>query len=279
MRQINQDYFIAENRQVGIFQNVFIVADGVGSNRDSYFASKHCSDFVLEQLERTKKTNDPNIYVYEIEKAYRLANTDIIYRIMANPTYKGMGTTMVLATIVQNKALIANVGDSRCYHINDTIEQITCDHSVAEELVKANAITKNSPKYFEYKHQLSRAFGSSKKINTDFFEVKLKNNDYILLCSDGLHNMVSDEKIFEIIKRKSTIETKVNDLINLANANGGKDNITVVLLYIDDLIEEQDENKKQTIKDILLNRANILAESFKHRSRKKIEDDILDKGT
>ena len=116
VRQINQDYYVAENRRVGIFPNIFIVADGVGSNPESSFASKHCSDFVLSELSLTKDSMD---YVGELGKAYRLANRDLVYRIMANPSYKGMGTTMVALTVINSYAIVANVGDSRCYHISN----------------------------------------------------------------------------------------------------------------------------------------------------------------
>ena len=132
IRQVNQDYYIAENRKVGIFPNLFIVADGVGSNRDSAFASKHCSSFVLDQISLSKEGSNIK---EELAKAYRLANADLVYRIMANPKYKGMGTTMVATTIVNDRAIIVNVGDSRCYHISNDIRQVTKDHSIAEELV------------------------------------------------------------------------------------------------------------------------------------------------
>ena len=175
IRQVNQDYYVAENRKVGIFPNLFIVADGVGSNRESGFASKHCSDFVLDQLSLSNNGID---YIEELSKAYRLANTDLVYRIIANPKYKGMGTTMVATTIINDKAIIANIGDSRCYHIRNDIKQITRDHSMAEELVLENAIERGSDKYNELKSQLSRAFGAGKKIQPDFFEINLYVGDY-----------------------------------------------------------------------------------------------------
>lgn len=290
VRQVNQDYYVAENRKVGIFPNVFIVADGVGSNRDSGYASKHCSDFVIDQLSLTK---DSANYEKELAKAYRLANIDLVYRIIANPKYNGMGTTMVCATIIDGMALIANVGDSRCYHITDDIIQITNDHSIAEELARVNEIERGTAKYYELKSQLSRAFGASKKIEPDFFNVDLRNGDYILLCTDGLTNMVSDEKILEIVKDNTSIETKVDDLIDEANLNGGKDNIAVILIYIDDLkkndsvferekeelnrktISELNKNdskiERRSMKDILEDRSKKLYDEGHSRSRRKDE--------
>ena len=286
-RQVNQDYYIAENRKVGIFPNLFIVADGVGSNRESAFASKHCADFVLDQISLSKSSTN---YKEELEKAYRLANTDLVYRIMANPQYKGMGTTMVLTTILNDKAIVVNVGDSRCYHISNTIRQVTRDHSIAEELVNENAIERDSEKYNELKSQLSRAFGAGKKIEPDFFEVNLLVGDYLLLCTDGLTNMVNDETILEIINKDTTIETKVDELIDEANKNGGRDNIAVILIYVDSIdrsesvfekekaeayeealnkINKEDREKNSDIKSILENRTSLLNDGFKSRSRKK----------
>ena len=289
IRHVNQDYYIAENRKVGIFPNLFIVADGVGSNRDSAFASKHCSNFVLDQISLSKYGASIKD---ELAKAYRLANTDLVYRIMANPKYKGMGTTMVCATIVNDKAIVANVGDSRCYHISNDIKQITRDHSIAEELVSENAIERGSEKYKELKSQLSRAFGAGKKIEPDFFEIDLRMGDYLLLCTDGLSNMVDNKTIYEIVNRDTTVESKVDELIDEANKNGGRDNIAIILIYVDivnkeNIIFEKDKQKvyeevvkqlnsdtdgkinKSNIKSILDNRASLINDNFKSRSRKR----------
>lgn len=293
VRHVNQDYYIAENRKVGIFPNVFLVADGVGSNRDSAFASKHCADFVIDQLSLSKNTTD---FKEELSKAYRLANADLVYRIFANPEYRGMGTTMVLCTVINDRAIVVNVGDSRCYHIsNYSIRQITRDHSIAEELVNENAIERNSEKYKEFKSQLSRAFGAGKKIEPDFFDVELMQGDYLLLCTDGLSNMVDNDRIYEIVSTDDTIESKVDNLIKEANLNGGRDNIAIILMYIDKvnkdnsvfdkekrelndknimLLKAKDENEKKNIKDILKERINKLENGIRNRSRKKKEGDI-----
>lgn len=287
IRQVNQDYYIAENRKVGIFPNLFIVADGVGSNRDSAFASKHCSSFVLDQISLSKPGADIKD---ELAKAYRLANADLVYRIMANPKYKGMGTTMVCATVVNDKAIVVNVGDSRCYHISNDIRQITRDHSIAEELVNENAIERGSEKYKELKSQLSRAFGAGKKIEPDFFEVDLRMGDYLLLCTDGLSNMVDDDTIYEIVNKDTTIESKVDELVGEANKNGGRDNIAIILIYIDIVnrdnsvfekekqkayqdamshLKNDSSDKKSDIKAILDNRTSLLNDNFRSRSRKR----------
>lgn len=291
VRHVNQDYYIAENRKVGIFPNIFLVADGVGSNRDSGFASKHCADFVIDQLSLSKLGAD---YKEELEKAYRLANADLVYRIFANPEYRGMGTTMVLCTVINDRVIVVNVGDSRCYHINSSsIRQVTKDHSIAEELVNENAISRDSERYKEFKNQLSRAFGAGKKIEPDIFDFELMQGDYILLCTDGLSNMVDNDRIYEIVNSDSTIESKVDDLIKEANLNGGKDNIAIILIYVDKVNKDNsifdkerrefnektiqllnNKGKDNNIRDILKERTDQMEKGFRSRSRKRKEGDI-----
>ena len=266
----------------------------MGSNRDSGFASKHCSDFVLEQISYSKEGES---YEDALLKAYRLANTDLVYRIIANPQYRGMGTTMVCATVINDRAIVVNVGDSRCYHISSDIRQVTRDHSIAEELANENAIDRDSDKYKEYKSQLSRAFGAGKKIEPDFFEIELSIGDYILLCSDGLSNMVTNERMFEIINKDAPVELKVDELINEANKNGGRDNIAIILLYIDTIdktnsvFEKEKEeinrqayerlkkpdSEKRDIRTILDNRASLLNNEFRNRSRRRKESEENEK--
>ena len=156
-------------------------------------------------------------------------------------------------------------------------------------MVRANAITRDSEKYKELKSQLSRAFGQSKKIEPDFFKIDLYIGDYILLCSDGLSNMVDDNRILEIVKEDTSIEQKVDNLIIEANKNGGRDNIAIILICIDSINRENSvfeterrllkeemyetlKGEKQNLKDILSNRLkNLGNENFHTRSRKKKE--------
>lgn len=238
IRQINQDYYIVEELPVGIFPNLFLVADGVSSNIKSGYASKHSCEFAIDQLKRTKIGDN---YIEEMEKVYRMANTDLFYRILANVDFSGMGTTLVMGTVDNDKLIVGNVGDSRCYHIRDEIVQITRDHTVAEELVYEKAIEKDSNIYNEYKHQLTRAIGAEKKIKPDFFEKILLKGDYILFCTDGLTNMVSDKDIYNIVTAEGNVDEKIDSLIRLANDKGGIDNITIILIYIDYVDESKSE--------------------------------------
>ena len=275
IRQINQDFYKISKNQIGIFPNIFLIADGVGSNMKSGYASKHSCEFIFDQLKRTKIGED---YIEEMSKALTLANTDLFYRILANSEYTGMGTTMVLGTIDNDRLLVANVGDSRCYHIRGDITQITRDHSVAEELVREDSIVKNSDVYNKYKHQLTRAIGAEKKVNPDFFEKELAVGDYILFCTDGLTNMVSDNEIYKIVTSDISLISKIDKLIDTANENGGLDNIAIILIYIDyidksmSIFEKEKQENRNENKKIF----DLLKEKEKTDEDKKIEIENLD---
>ena len=142
-----------------------------------------------------------------------------------------MGSTLVLATIEDNILYVANVGDSRLYLIRDKkARQITRDHSYVEELVALGKIERNSRDYQEQKYIITRAVGASEQVEADFFEVELKKNDVILLCSDGLSNMLTEDEIQKLASADLSLEARVKMLIQKANDLGGKDNIAVVLI-------------------------------------------------
>lgn len=272
VRQSNQDYFIAENQEVGAFPNLFLIADGVGSNVKSGYASKHTCDFVFEQLKRTQLGID---YIEELSKVYRMANTDLFYRILANSDYTGMGTTLVMGTIENDRLIVGNVGDSRCYHITNRIRQLTRDHSVAEELVRTNSLSRDSDMYKQYKHQLTRAIGAQKTITPDFFETELNIGDYILFCTDGITNMLSDKELFDIIKQNISLDEKVTSLIEHANLKGGLDNMAVILLYIDyidkslSIFEREKRENEKNNKDLL----DLIKEKNDERLRREREEE------
>ena len=142
-----------------------------------------------------------------------------------------MGTTIVAATVIGRKLLVANVGDSRLYVVNETeITQITKDHSYVAEMVRSGRIKKSEAKYHPDKNMITRAVGVFPSIDVDFFEVELKEQDMILMCTDGLTNMVDDEDIKSIILGQRDVVERTQALIEAANKNGGTDNITVLLV-------------------------------------------------
>ena len=162
-----------------------------------------------------------------IRHAIEAANTEIRNRAQEDENLRGMGTTMVVATIVDQYAYVANVGDSRLYVIQDGIRQVTRDHSLVQEMVRMGEISEAEARNHPDKNIITRALGAEKTVDVDFFDLKLE----ILMCSDGLSNMVEDEKIQEIISDpEADIDQKGSALLREANQNGGKDNIAVVLV-------------------------------------------------
>jgi protein phosphatase len=143
----------------------------------------------------------------------------------------GMGTTVVASTYLDGILYVANVGDSRLYVINDGIKQITRDHSLVQELVREGNLQESEAMIHPRKNMITRAVGAEEAVRTDFFDVEVRPGDQILLCTDGLTNMVSKETMTDILFVASdTPEMKAKKLVNTAEENGGRDNITVVLI-------------------------------------------------
>ena len=142
----------------------------------------------------------------------------------------GMGTTLVAASIKGKLMEVANVGDSRLYVAEDTLHQITRDHSLVEEMVSLGKLERNSESYRSQKNIITRAVGIRPAVTADFFEVSLKTDDCVLLCSDGLSNMAEESLIGSILAAPAALKEKTSRLIQAANENGGKDNIAVILI-------------------------------------------------
>ena len=145
-------------------------------------------------------------------------------------TRKGMGTTVVVLAVCDNRLVVANVGDSRLYIVNDGIRQITRDHSYVQEMVRMVEIDAEMAKDHPDKNIITRAIGVGEEVAIDFFEEEVRHGDFVLMCSDGLTNMVEDDSIRNIIKGQRDIAEKAEKLVETANRNGGKDNITVVVI-------------------------------------------------
>ncbi|MCR4989284.1 MAG: Stp1/IreP family PP2C-type Ser/Thr phosphatase [Lachnospiraceae bacterium] len=225
-RQLNQDYVFSTDESVGKLENLYIVADGMGGHNAGDFASKYAVDTVVREIRGSAEQKPFRI----IGKAVRVANELIRMRAKEDIHMYGMGTTIVIASISGHELQIANVGDSRLYVIGESIRQITRDHSLVEEMVRKGGIAPEAARNHPDKNIITRAVGARDSIEVDFFTEELKEGDIVLLCSDGLTNMLSDDQIFEIIKKRSTLEEKADELIKAANENGGKDNIAVILI-------------------------------------------------
>ncbi len=225
-RQLNQDFIYLSEVPVGNLPNVFIVADGMGGHNAGDFASRYAVETVVEEIEISFEKNPVKILGRAIERA----NTLIRKRAQEDISCSGMGTTMVIATCIGRYLEVANVGDSRLYIVNDRIRQITKDHSLVEEMIRMGGIDRASARNHPDKNIITRAIGARDHVEADFFNLELQMGDMVLLCSDGLTNMMDDETIHRILKCGGSLKDRVEELVRVANQNGGKDNISVIVI-------------------------------------------------
>ncbi len=224
-RNINQDYIFRSEMPVGQLPNLFIVADGMGGHNAGDFASSFATKRTVEIIEQSEEDNPIRI----IRRAMEQANDELYLEAKNHEEMQGMGTTFVAATIMEDGYLyVANVGDSRLYLVNDEIVQITRDHSLVEEMVRAGKLDRDKARLHPDKNIITRAVGVADDLKVDFFDMKLKPGDRILMCTDGLSNMVTEEDILKVIKENNGVEDIVNALVERANENGGRDNIAVI---------------------------------------------------
>ena len=229
-RLINQDTVYISDTPVGVLPNLYIVADGMGGEKAGDYASKSLIGYMLTYIEHTIKRP-----VTAIQGAIEYANANLFAEGSKNPNLSGMGTTVVAASIIDNTLHVFNVGDSRCYVLDEnSISQITKDHSLVEMLVSKGEITRESAEYKENKSKITRAVGAEERVLIDSFEVDLVGNEYVLLCSDGLTNMVDDRKIFNIISSSAGVKSSAKRLVEEANLSGGSDNISILLIDINE---------------------------------------------
>ena len=224
-REMNQDYVFATDESLGTLPNLLVVADGMGGHKAGDFASKYTVEVLKEELKHTLKDGPEEI----LKDAAQTANHKLIEKADEDINLEGMGTTLVAATVIDHTLYFINVGDSRLYLLNKDIRQLSRDHSLVEEMVRLGGINEEEARHHPDKNIITRAIGVKEDVEVDFYEFSLKKGDIILMCSDGLSNMIEDEEIFAIVKGARDIVEAGQNLIDRANENGGNDNISVVL--------------------------------------------------
>lgn len=225
-RSINQDYIYYSLDKIGCLPNLFVVADGMGGHKAGDIASR----FTVENLVTLIRESKEKDLISIINNAILDVNERLFDKASESADYEGMGTTLVVATIRDKLLKVANVGDSRLYIINDDITQITRDHSLVEEMVSLGKLDRKAARTHEKKNYITRAIGGEKNVEAEMFSVDLKPGDKIIMCSDGLSNMVEDNDILNIVRHSDSLEEAVEGLIKTANDNGGKDNISVIII-------------------------------------------------
>lgn len=225
-RNMNQDYVFCTGKPVGNLPNLCIVADGMGGHKAGDLASKFSVTTFIEHV--TSSENSKPIAI--ISDAIQYTNDKLLELAATSQDYTGMGTTFVVVTIYDQSAYIANIGDSRLYVMDKELRQVTRDHSLVEEMVQSGTIDRAEARNHEHKNVITRAMGGMEKVMADFFEVELELGSQILMCSDGLTNMVTDAEIERVMSSKMNIMEKCTVLVDMANKNGGKDNISVIII-------------------------------------------------
>lgn len=233
-RDKNQDaYYISKEEE----SPLYIVADGMGGHQCGEIASS----MALEVAKTCFLKNSKNLYRKDdilelIRYSIEQANIQVYLKSTEMNECRGMGTTITMAYIFKDKILIGHVGDSRAYIIGDkNIQQITEDHSYINELLKNGTITLEEARTHPKKNMITRAVGSSSTVKVDVIEREYKIGDILLLCSDGLFNMLKEDEIYEVFNRGQEMQKSCEILTNMANKKGGLDNITVVAIKFDEV--------------------------------------------
>ena len=226
IRSVNQDSIFFSDKHIGNLPNLYIVADGMGGHKAGDYASAQAVEWFVEYVGKCQYQNPITILKTGIAKV----NDMLLAQSGAHEHLKGMGTTFVAAVLLPDKMYVANIGDSRLYVVGEEAKQITLDHSLVEELIRTGQLDRRRVRFHPEKNIITRALGTSNEAVPDFFEIHLERQEKVLLCSDGLTNMVEDDEIRDIVMQKTFVDKICEQLIERANYYGGKDNIGVVVI-------------------------------------------------
>ena len=229
VREINQDYFYISNSLDEV--QLYILADGMGGYNGGEIASKlavqTAKNYIQNNFKDIEKDKDSIIQLLGSSMEY--ANMVVYEKSKETPELQGMGTTLEICLIYNNKVYIGHVGDSRIYRIRKQfIRKLTQDHSYVQKLVKEGTITKEQAAHHPQKNMLMKALGCNAFVEPDVMVKGFLKDDILIICSDGLTNLVDQETIYELASKN--IEQATKDLVKLANDRGGYDNITVVII-------------------------------------------------
>ncbi len=230
-RELNEDSFkicgFEEDRALGFC----VLADGMGGHNAGEIASGRAVELISNELMPCMEKKNSETVSLDIAAAIDFANSEIYDMSIHCSEQAGMGTTTVVAYVDGNNVKVANIGDSCAYIVSDKeILKMTVDHSVVEQLIQSGTITREEAKHHPDKNIITRALGTEEYIDADYYEYDAKPGEKILLCSDGLTEMLSDGEIKEIINDAESIKSAAEILVNSANERGGFDNITVVII-------------------------------------------------
>ena len=229
VRETNEDYFYISNSLDQI--QLFLLADGMGGYNGGEIASQLAIQTAKNYIENNFKDieKDRDSIIQLLGSSMEYANMVVYEKAKENPELQGMGTTLEICLIYNNKAYIGHVGDSRIYRVRKQfIRKLTQDHSYVQKLVKEGTITKEQAEHHPQKNMLMKAIGCNAFVEPDVMVKGFLKDDILIMCSDGLSNMVDQQTIYEMASKN--IEQATKDLVQLAKDRGGYDNITVVII-------------------------------------------------
>ncbi len=236
-RDHNEDSFLVDEAL-----GLFIVADGMGGHAGGGTASRLAVDTIRDSVKEARE-REPGLFgaptgVDEsplpdvLREAVEAACTRIFETAQGSPELAGMGTTVTAALVDARTAFIAHVGDSRCYLLREgRIYQVSEDHSLVNEQLKAGAISEDEARHSRFRNIITRSVGFEQQVQVDLMGVELEAEDVLLICCDGLSNLVDDAEILRVVE-ETPLEETPPALIELANERGGDDNITVVVIRV-----------------------------------------------
>ena len=236
-REKNEDaMYASEDKDLPLY----IVADGMGGHNAGDIASNMAVDIIKEKFLSDKESLNSPRKIKKFIKNVLIEANEIIYEKSVNElNCEGMGTTVVLGYYYDNKVYIGHVGDSRVYIIrNNNMAQITEDHTLVNELIKKGSITESQALNHPQRNIITQALGTSIDIEIDLDTVEFTSGDLLLLCTDGLYNMLEEKIILETLTKSRCLDEGTRTLVNMANENGGMDNITIIIIKLDNEVLE-----------------------------------------
>ena len=221
-----------------------VLADGMGGYNAGEIASGMATAFIKSELSRWLTEAGAGVKAKEVRRAMEIcvdnANRSIFNSANSNSNYAGMGTTLVVGVFREDKLVLGHIGDSRCYRLRaGLLEQITKDHSLLQEQMDAGLITPEQAATSSIKNLVTRALGVDESVLLEVNEHQVQVGDLYLMCSDGLSDMIDDDAIAKIVTSESALEQKATHLIDQANENGGRDNISVLLVEVQEAPEKR----------------------------------------
>ncbi|MCL2365666.1 MAG: Stp1/IreP family PP2C-type Ser/Thr phosphatase [Oscillospiraceae bacterium] len=231
IRQQNQDVFKIfldeDNKNI----TVLVVCDGMGGARAGHVASTLAADTFVDHIEKhIEDVRKQKNVATNMTEAVAASNKAVYDKSNENTEFAGMGTTLTAAISTPDGEVVVNVGDSRLYHItSQSIAQITKDHSVVEDMISRGDLTRTEAKRHPNRNLITKALGTNKKEAPDVFFLNLAEGEYLLLCSDGLSNVILDSEILFELQKSRSVKTSCETLVDMALSRGAPDNVTVVI--------------------------------------------------